>query len=357
VSALERLGAVVVGTGFGARVHVPALRAAGFEVEALVGRDPERTARRAARLGVPRALTSLEEALALPGVDAVTVASPPASHAPASLAAIAARKHVICEKPFALNASEARRMLAAARAAGVVHLVGFEFRFAPERALAARAIAEGAIGEPRFATFASYVSLVADPAFQMPGWWWDPAQGGGWLLASGSHSVDQIRVWLGEIAELDAGLCLVSDRSGVAEDSFAVRFRTERGVEGVLQQTGGAFGPFAGMTRVAGTRGTVWTEGDAVWVADAAGARQLALPEDLRLPPPPGARGDHPAEVYRQIELPAYTRLCEHFRDAILGRAAPPPDPPGLRPYPATFADGLASTLVLERIRDVACPR
>jgi len=58
-------GAVVVGTGFGSRVHVPALRAAGFTVEALVGTDPDRTARRADRLGIPNALTSFDAALGL----------------------------------------------------------------------------------------------------------------------------------------------------------------------------------------------------------------------------------------------------------------------------------------------------
>jgi len=57
-------GAAVVGTGFGARVHVPALRAAGFEVLALVGRDADRTARRAERLGIPNAPTSLGGAFA-----------------------------------------------------------------------------------------------------------------------------------------------------------------------------------------------------------------------------------------------------------------------------------------------------
>ena len=74
-------GAVVVGTGFGCRVHVPALRAAGFDVVALVGRDGARTARRAERSGVPHACDSLADALALPGVDAVTIATPPATHA------------------------------------------------------------------------------------------------------------------------------------------------------------------------------------------------------------------------------------------------------------------------------------
>src|SRR5438046_8925160 len=78
-AGVDRLGAAVVGTGFGARVHVPALRAAGFDVVALVGRDAERTARRANRVGVEQACTTLHEALALPGVDAVTIGATPAA--------------------------------------------------------------------------------------------------------------------------------------------------------------------------------------------------------------------------------------------------------------------------------------
>src|SRR5687767_1721001 len=70
-------GAIVIGTGFGVRVHVPALRAAGFTVEALVGRDADRTTRRAERLGVARGVTDLDAALALPGVVAVAIATPP----------------------------------------------------------------------------------------------------------------------------------------------------------------------------------------------------------------------------------------------------------------------------------------
>src|SRR5258705_953604 len=100
------IGAAVVGTGFGARVHVPALRAAGFDVRALVGRDAERTARRAERLGIEHAYTSMGDALAL-GVDAVTIAAPPDAHAALSIEACDAGRHVICEKPFALDGAEA----------------------------------------------------------------------------------------------------------------------------------------------------------------------------------------------------------------------------------------------------------
>src|SRR5580765_5870251 len=141
------IGAVVVGTGFGTRVHVPALRAAGFEVRALVGRDPERTARRAERLGIQHACASLADALALNGVEAVTIAAPPDAHAALAIEACDAGRHVICEKPFALDAREAEAMCAAAARAGVTALVGHEFRWAPDRSLAARAIAGGAIGE------------------------------------------------------------------------------------------------------------------------------------------------------------------------------------------------------------------
>src|SRR5437868_10078429 len=179
----DRLGVAVVGTGFGCLTHVRALRNAGFEVDALVGRDPVRTTERAARADVASATTSLAEALDLPGVDAVAVATPPHTHAPIVLAALAAGKHVVCEKPFARDAAEGQRMLDAAERAGVVHLLGTEFRWSTGQALAARLIREGAIGEPRMATFILHVPMLADPDGELPAWWASAEDGGGWLGA------------------------------------------------------------------------------------------------------------------------------------------------------------------------------
>ncbi|HWW43573.1 MAG TPA: Gfo/Idh/MocA family oxidoreductase, partial [Acidimicrobiia bacterium] len=194
---MSRPGAIVIGTGFGARVHVPALQAAGFEVVALVGRDPDKTARRAARLGVP-ASSDVDGLLANPDVAAVSIATPPATHAPLAIAAARAGKHVLCEKPFARDAPEARRMLEAAEAAGVVHLVGTEFRWATGQALLRRVVTSGRIGAPRLATFILQIPLLADPAAEVPEWWSDGGRGGGWTGAQASHVIDQIRVTLGE---------------------------------------------------------------------------------------------------------------------------------------------------------------
>lgn len=340
----DRPGAVVVGTGFGCRVHVPALRAAGFEVVGLVGTDPDRTRRRAERAGVAHAFTDLADALARDDVVAVTIATPPHTHAPIAVAAVGAGRHVICEKPFALDAAEARAMLAAAESAGVTHLVGHEFRWAPERALGARAIAGGAIGEPRFASFVSYVPLVADPDARVPDWWFDRGSGGGWLGASGSHVVDQIRTWLGELESVSATLAVVSDRREVAEDSFTVRFRLRGGADGVLQQTAAAWGPYSGITKVAGTDGSLWTEGDAVWLADRDGTRVLSVPDDLAPLPAPEV-SDDPRHAFTHLEVGPYTRLCEALMAGVQGRAheAPVPAP--------TFADGVACMTVLDAIR------
>jgi len=355
-SGNDQLGVIVVGTGFGCLTHVRALRSAGFTVRALVGRDAARTAERAHRCEIPRACTSLAEALALPGVAAVTVATPPHAHAPIVLEAVAAGKHVLCEKPFARDAAEARAMLAAAEAAGIVHLVGTEFRFATAQALAARAIAAGAIGEPRLATLLLHVPLLADPAAVVPEWWSDRAQGGGWLGAHGSHLIDQIRHTLGEFEGVSAGISCLSERGMSADDTYTVHFRLQSGVDGVMQSTASIWGRFFACTQFAGSRGTLWVEGDQVWVADHSGARCLPVPDDLALGPPDPPPMEGLSTAYEMmhvsgIDFRPYVRLYETFRDRILRRA------PASDPAPATFADGVASMVVIDAIRQSAAER
>lgn len=337
--------ALVVGTGFGCRVHVPALRATGFEVVGLAGTNAERLERKAAAEGVARWFTDLDEAIAATGARVVTIATPPATHAALALTAIARGCHVVCEKPMAFDAVEGQAMLDAAEAAGVIHLIGNEFRWQPDRALMGRAIAEGLIGEPRFLSLVQYLSFAADPAARLPRWWFDEAAGGGWLGASGSHLIDQVRAWLGDFASLSAALPIVSDREGVAEDSYAIRFRSQSGVEGVIQQTAGSWGPPATIWRIAGTHGTLWSEGGVVRLANRDGVRELPIPDDLRLPEPPPAEGADSSRRFSHLELGPYTRLCEALRTAIDGREVR-----SAVPLP-TFRDGLACMAVMDAVR------
>ena len=345
------LGAVVVGTGTGCLTHVRALRAAGFEIAALVGRDPDKTARRAARFGVENPMTSLTEALKLPNADVVAVSTPPHTHAALVLEAIAAGKHVVCEKPFTRNRDEAVTLLAAAEEAGIVNLLGTEWRWGTVQALAARAIAEGVIGTPRLATFLLHAPLLAAHDAEVPDWWADAEQGGGWLGGHAPHFIDQIRVTLGEFEGLSASLSLVAAHSWTAEDSYSVRFRMASGVEGIMQGTAGDWGPPLAMSRIVGSKGTLWIEGGAVRVADASGPRELPVPADLAQRPADPPPADVLVTAYDRMrsggmDMGPYTRLYETFGDLIDGKPMPSD------PRPATFADGVAGMAVMDAIRE-----
>jgi predicted dehydrogenase len=344
------LRVLVVGTGFGCRIQVPAFRAAGFDVVGLVGTDPQRTIERAAQSEVPAAFTDFGRALDETGANVVAVSTPPFTHCALTLAALARGCHVLCEKPFVRNVAEAQVLLAAAEAAGKVHMLGNEFRFVPQRAAIARAIAEGMIGEPRLASFVQYSGYVSGFESDIPEWWFDTGQGGGWLGASGSHGVDQIRSSLGEFASLSATLAAVTASRGKVDDTFSMRFTLANGVEGVLHQCAGDFGPFAELTRISGSTGTLWTDGGRVCLADRNGERELPIPDDLLLPPPPPLTRDprHARaewQIMAAVEIAPYTLLCRVMRAKITGEV--PPSPVAA----ADFADGVRNMAVLDAIR------
>jgi len=337
--------AIVVGTGFGCRVHVPALRAAGFEIAGIVGTNPGKTEKRATQNAIPRWFTNLDEAITATGAQLVTIATPPATHARLALAAIAHGCHVLCEKPFAFDAGEAQAMLDAAEQAGIVHAIAHEFRWMPDRALFGRAIADGMIGTPKFLVMDQFIPFCADPTTPLPKWWFDPGMGGGWLGAGGSHLIDQIRAWLGEITDVSGRLFLVSDREAAAEDSYSLRFTMANGVEGSMQQTAGAWGPMTTMWRCAGTHGTVWTEAGKVMVADKAGTRELPVPADLQLPPPPPAADPASPNRLSHFELGPFTRFAEALHAKITEADFTPPV------TLPTFADGLAAMKIMDAVR------
>jgi predicted dehydrogenase len=340
---------IVFGTSFGCLTHVRTLRQAGFEVLAIVGRDPDRTAERARRFDVPLGLISLDEALALPRVDAISIATPPASHHSLVLAAAAAGKHILCEKPFAVDAQQAEAMCEAAERAGVVHLLGTEFRFAPGNALLARVVQSGRIGDPIDAQFALDVPFVASAESEVPDWWRDDGQAGGWLGAYGSHIVDQIRATLGEIESVGALLSVRDDRLAGADDGFNALFKTASGASVTMRSCARSHA-IVGHTLVIGSEATAVLQGDRVLLHSASGVEELAVPPELEvLPPSPppteGLTTSYELGHTLGTDFGPYTRLYEVLLGLIEGRDV------SAWPRPATFRDGLACQRVLDAIR------
>lgn len=333
----------LTGAGFGARIQVPGFRRSGrFEVVALVGRDLERTRRVATELDVSHAFDSLAAALAAVECDAVSISAPPAAHAEQALTALAAGKHVLCEKPMARDLVEARAMVAAARSAGVVALVDHEFRFHPSRAALARLVRSGEIGEPRLLVAHDDLSLYVAPHRTAPAWWFDAEAGGGWLGASGSHLIDAAQVWLGPIASV-LGVVERLGAPGTADDTFTLITGFASGARGVLHQSAAVLGPRSSALRIAGSEATAWLDDEwKLWIARRGSDPVLApIPDDLALPPVDVPRSAGP---FATRELPCFVRQADAFAAAIDGR-------PFADPAAATFEDGLSVQAVMDAAR------
>ena len=344
-------GAVVFGTSFGLNAHVAALGNAGFDVKALVGRDTDRTTERARWAGIPLALTSMEEALAVPGVDLVAVATPPHTHAEIVLAAVAAGKHIVCEKPFARNLAEAKTMLEAARSAGVVHALGHEHRFDVDHSLAAQAVSQGLIGKPKLMTHILQMSVYAAEDTVVPDWWSDAAQGGGWLGAHGVHMFDTTRHLLGtDLSGVSASCDTLSNHGWTAEDSFTVHFRTVSGAAGVIQSSISDAGPPLIVTRIAGSEGALRIENGKVYVVNADGERQLEPGDELTLHYARPQPTDFIQTAYDHLSSMAnaigpYSRLYQSVAERIAGKESTHPTPF------ATFEDAVIGQRTMDATR------
>jgi predicted dehydrogenase len=196
--SLSSVGAAVIGTGFIGTVHVEALRRIGVQVHGVVGSSPDRGAERAAALGVPRSYASLDELLDDERVDVVHVTSPNHLHVPQAAAILAAGRHVVCEKPLAMTATESADLVARAVAAGVVNAVNFNIRFYPLHQHVREIVAAGDLGEVRFVTghyFQDWLLLETD-------WNWrlDPDKGGALRAVGdiGSHWLDLVTFLTGQ---------------------------------------------------------------------------------------------------------------------------------------------------------------
>jgi len=144
---MSELKIAVIGVGFVGPVHVEALRRLGSEVVGVLDVTPERSRQAAKDLAVPRAFESYDEVLADPDVTCVHIATPNRLHYEQVSGALAAGKHVVVEKPLAMNSKETGRLVKQARAAKVVAAVNYNLRFYPLCIEARERIRSGGIGK------------------------------------------------------------------------------------------------------------------------------------------------------------------------------------------------------------------
>ena len=149
--ARQRIGMGLVGAGFVGPQHIDAVRRLGFvDVVAMAGSNEASAAAKAEALGVPRSYGSYEALIDDPAVQVVHNATPNHLHAPVCAAAIERGKAIVSDKPLAMTAREAKQLLEAADAAGVVHAVTFNYRGNPLVQHARVLIERGMLGAPHF---------------------------------------------------------------------------------------------------------------------------------------------------------------------------------------------------------------
>jgi predicted dehydrogenase len=284
----------VIGTGFGASVHLPALQKIPYvEVAAVCSRRAERALMAAAKHGIRKSTIDYRELIRDPDIDAVVIAAPPNLHHAMCFAALEGGKHVLCEKPLSRTLAESRDLVRLAEQASVVAMVNHEFRFEPARAYARQLIDRGFLGSPQSATVTVYRSTLNDPHGVPWDWLMDQSKGGGMLGAAGSHYLDALRWWFGDVkAVAGATATMIRERRFAdspemgtvsAEDNFAVLLRFTSGALATVTYSATAAFEAGEQIILSGSNGLLMMTGDRRLYGAARGRplEELALPAEL----------------------------------------------------------------------------
>jgi predicted dehydrogenase len=219
----EQLRVGIAGTGFIGRVHAHAVRSAGARLVAVAASTAESARRAADDLGAERAEADAETLAVAPDVDVVHICTPNDLHEPLAVAALAAGKHVVCEKPLALDAEGAARMSAAATAAGRLLAVPYVYRFHPTVRQARALVAAGDLGALRLLHGSYQQDWLSSP--DDSSWRVDPAVGGRSRAFAdiGSHWCDLVEFASGHrLARVNAlTTTVVPQRSSVTGPAFS----------------------------------------------------------------------------------------------------------------------------------------
>jgi predicted dehydrogenase len=343
----SRIG--IIGVGFGAQVHVPGFRSEGWDVVAICSRTREKAQKAAAEAKIDGVYTDPAELIRRGDLDAVSIITPPGAHHALSIEALRAGKHVLCEKPFAMDASQAKEMQDAAEKSRRTAMIAHEFRHTPQRGYIRQLLNEGYIGKFRLCTIELFLDRYVTKEPRPFTWMARKADGGGLLGALGSHYIDGLRYWFGEIASVSGRLETLrpelvdpsTDRKVMAEtdDTFTITLTFRNGGMATMIASF-ATTPSRGVKiAVMGDEGTLIAEQpgpnpleDGVVVASRGGAPL----EELKTPPE-----FTPFKDGRDHRLMAFRMLVRDFTKGVEQGNSPAPN----------FTDGLRCQEVLDAVR------
>src|SRR4051812_37188821 len=192
----------IIGSGFARTTQIPGfLNCRNARVVAIASARREHAEEVAREFGIAHVEPDWRSLVARDDLDLISIVTPVLTHCEMTLAALDHGKAVLCEKPMAMNAEEARRMTDRARDTGLLGLIDHELRFLPGRLKLHQLLRDGAVGKVKHVKLTFRADSRAD--VDRPwNWWSDVKQGGGTLGAIGSHVVDGFRWLLGaEVAE------------------------------------------------------------------------------------------------------------------------------------------------------------
>ncbi len=292
-------------------VHLPSLRLCPdlCDVSAVASRDVEKAKAFAARWGISRTHSSWDALLDDPEIDAVVICPPSDLNYAVASAAIAAGKHVLCEKPLALAFPEARALRDAAERSSRIHMVAFTFRFPAALRYLKRLVTEGHFGEIRHWRMSYFNDGQLEPGNPFT-WRHQRARGGAGIVADmGSHMIDIARYLLGDLAAVSgAGRTYVTERP-LASGAGTGRVETPDACAFVAEFASGVIGTFDLSRAVAGRGGTGRPQYQSVEIHGTGGAAlyELIHPFQLQVSLGPAmARRQHWAAVEVPVDLLVY---------------------------------------------------
>jgi len=328
----------VAGGGYGAKVALPTYQELEeFEPVAVWSRRPERAKELADEAGLELGTADFEELVSVPGLEAVHVATPVVSHLQFAVVAAQRGLHVLCEKPLGDSLAEARQVVAAITAAGVVGSVGYELRLKETRQrLIERA--RQVFGRPRMVAVSLVQSDHADPYSRPHTWVHDAAMGGGRLQGYGVHDLDMLLEIVPPVEAVAAatGVGVPLRTSGgdellpvTAEDAYVILLRFIGGGLGVVTLVSTARHARGDVIELHGDEGTVRLDADQrVWWGRGSEELQCEGPLD-------NSSGE------------AFKRLARNFWAAIREGAVPDP----------SLEEGLRVQAVFDAVRIAAIER